>query len=861
MTGASRTVAVVPHTHWDREWYLPFQAFRLRLVRLLDELLPHLDRDPGYGHFLLDGQLAVVDDYLAVRPAAEERIRRLVTTGRISIGPWYTLPDEFLVSGETLVRNLQRGLRRGAELGGAMRIGYLPDMFGHVAQVPQLLAQFGIDHAVVWRGVPSAVDRTAFRWVAPDGSTVRAEYLPAGYGNGARLPHGSEALAQQVDEFAHQHEELLAGGPVLWMNGTDHLLPQPWLGELVAKANAAQDRWRFVVTSLERYLREIASPLGDGSAPGTPEWHGELRSGARANLLMGVASNRVDVKVAAARAERALERLAEPASALFLPAADWPGALLDEAWLDVIRNAAHDSVCACSHDEVVDAVLHRYTEARQIGDGLVDYAVECLGAAVDHRGPLVVNLSGRPRRGLVEIVVEGEDPPPRTQVVRTRPREVVLGEHASVALGAGLVAELEYLQRYDSARIEVDADVVFSARRSTDGQLVSSEDRAALERLMRCEGSRPCRVVATQQPGHKVLVRVGEVPGYGWAVAAPDGADVEPVTAEGRSLRNGIVSVDASAFRLVDGGDVGDTYNWCPPDGDVEADLALVDATVVESGPLRGRLQLQHRSDDGDVDVTSVVELRAGERLVRVETTVDNRRRNHRLRAVLPLPEPSARSRAECAFAVVERGLVAEGGPTEVGLPTFPSRRFVSAGGLTVVHEGLLEYELVGIDGGRAHELALTLLRCTGLLSSGPMPTRPLPAGPVIPLEGPQLQRRLTLRWGFAAGADLDPYALVDDAFLPLRAVRSGGSPSPTLPPRGSALDVQGAGVEVSAVRRTDGGQLEVRLFNPWPAATTAELPGRRGWFVDLLGRPQEPWEGSVALPPFRIATLLVAED
>ena len=111
-----RRVDIVPHTHWDREWYSSFQTFRLRLVDLLDDLLPRMEADPSYARFLLDGQLAVVDDYLAVRPEAEDRLRRLVGSGRIAVGPWYTLPDEFLVGGETLVRNLQLGLRAGRPL-------------------------------------------------------------------------------------------------------------------------------------------------------------------------------------------------------------------------------------------------------------------------------------------------------------------------------------------------------------------------------------------------------------------------------------------------------------------------------------------------------------------------------------------------------------------------------------------------------------------------------------------------------------------------------------------------------------------------------------------------------------------------
>ena len=186
--GARRRVHVVPHTHWDREWYRSFQSFRLRLVDLLDRLIPQMENDPAYARFLLDGQLAVVDDYLAMRPEAEEPLRRLVGSGRISIGPWYTLPDEFLVSGETLVRNLQRGLRVADRFGGAMAVGYLPDMFGHVAQMPQVLAGFGFEHAVVWRGVPAAIDRSGFWWEAPTARPSGPSTCPRVTGTVRRCP-------------------------------------------------------------------------------------------------------------------------------------------------------------------------------------------------------------------------------------------------------------------------------------------------------------------------------------------------------------------------------------------------------------------------------------------------------------------------------------------------------------------------------------------------------------------------------------------------------------------------------------------------------------------------------------------------
>src|ERR671916_576638 len=195
------TVHLVPHTHWDREWYRPFQSFRMQLVDLVDRVLEMLETEPEFA-FTLDGQLATVDDYLA-------------------IGPWQILMDEFLVSGETLVRNLEMGWRRAEDFGGPMRVGYLPDMFGHIAQMPQLLRSAGIGDAVVWRGVPGAVDRHAFRWESPDGSWVRAEYLPAGYGNAASMFAVPERLDAAAARFAAWSEPWFGDDPVLAMYGTD----------------------------------------------------------------------------------------------------------------------------------------------------------------------------------------------------------------------------------------------------------------------------------------------------------------------------------------------------------------------------------------------------------------------------------------------------------------------------------------------------------------------------------------------------------------------------------------------------------------------------------------------------------------
>jgi mannosylglycerate hydrolase len=895
---APRRISIVPHTHWDREWYEPFQTFRLRLVHLIDGLLDLLESDPSYARFLLDGQMAVIDDYLEIRPENEERIRALAAAGRLTMGPWYILMDEFLISGETIIRDLELGLRRGAAFGGATEIGYLPDMFGHVAQMPQILRLAGFEHAVVWRGVPSVIDKTGFEWAAPDGSTVRAEYLPVGYSNGAAIPDDAKELVRRVADHEHEIGSFLLDS-LLFMNGTDHQEPQPWLGRVVAEANDLQDDYVLEVTALADYL--AGAPTA-----GLARWDGELRSGARADLLMGVASNRIDVKREAARAERALERRAEPFCALYLPAPRWPRAQLEVAWTQMVRNAAHDSVCACSVDEVVDAVLTRYAEARRIGEGLADQALLELARSLVDAGPVVVNPSARPRSGVVEMVVAGDDLPPDTQALPEGPGAFGIPRGlGALTLDANTVKTVlgmlpsgsqidahTWIQgvQVDEDDTGIDITIAFGSEERFDVPLASIK-HDLYTRL----GARPdsaVRIKIDQPPIRRVLARVVDVPGFGWTPCTPTPL-AHPVTVSGGDapgdatgaagtvvLANGLVTVSIDPVtgtfaldgvpgfgRLVDGGDHGDSYNYSPPlrDRIVDVPDRVAVVAVEHRGPVKGSAVItaqytwpeyvdgnsRSRTGERTVEVTTTVELRADERLVRVATTFVNPSRDHRLRVHFPLPEPAPHSDAECVFTVVRRGLEAEGRPEEFGLPTFPSRRFVRAGGLTVLHEGLLEYELIDIEAGSgAHTLALTLLRSTGMLSRLGMAYRPLPAGPLTPVAGLQLQGRpIEARYALALGDD-DPYVLADDALLDLEIIHAPGGG--TRQSSGRALDIEGA--EVSAVRR-EAGMLEVRVFNPTDRPTTVRVANRSGWLVDLRGRTLEPFDGAFEMGPFAIAT------
>jgi len=232
-------VFLVSHTHWDREWYLPFELFRWRLVETIDLLLDLMEGNPRYSHFMLDGQTVVLEDYLEVRPENRGRLERLVQAGRLHIGPWYVLADEFLVSGESLIRNLLMGRRVAGAFGGVMPVGYTPDSFGHIAQLPQILRGFGIQSCVFWRGLEDWGRRmpTEFRWQAPDGSQVLTVHLATGYGPAASLPQDADAALARLLLPVALLAPKATGRALLLLNGSDHLPPQPHLPSLLEKLN------------------------------------------------------------------------------------------------------------------------------------------------------------------------------------------------------------------------------------------------------------------------------------------------------------------------------------------------------------------------------------------------------------------------------------------------------------------------------------------------------------------------------------------------------------------------------------------------------------------------------------------------
>jgi mannosylglycerate hydrolase len=478
---------IVPHTHWDREWYQTFQQFRMRLVRTVDRVLDVLESDPNFTDFMLDGQTIVLEDYLEVRPEQAERLQRLTRARRILVGPWYLQPDEFLVGGESLIRNLQVGMRLARAFGGAMPVGYVPDIFGHIAQLPQILRGFGLDNAVYWRGVGPEVECSEFRWVAPDGTSVlgvwlcdvgkdASEYTDGfrGYSNARTLPLETSALLARIAQIEAPLRRRATTRTLLLMNGSDHLEPQQGIPAAIAAANKSLKSAgkALAIGSLPQYIDAIKR-----ADPPLASYTGEMRSSRYAHLLPGVLSTRMWIKQRNAACEAQLTRWAEPFSAWnWLLGTPYPVGLLRVSWRQLLYNHPHDSICGCGIDQVHAEMRPRFDQSRQIADGLTQQALAQVAEQVNTQEPamgeravpiVVFNPGPGPCTGAVVCDVEllSEDVVLADETGQPVPHEVRRVWHKEIAdqeIAKGIVVSM--LGLAEEGRIEGFAvlDVQFS---------------------------------------------------------------------------------------------------------------------------------------------------------------------------------------------------------------------------------------------------------------------------------------------------------------------------------------------------------------------------------------------------------------
>ncbi|HEY0826574.1 MAG TPA: glycosyl hydrolase-related protein [Bacilli bacterium] len=394
----------ISHTHWDREWYQTFEQFRYKLVNLIDNLLDLLDRDPEFKYFHLDGQTIVLQDYYTLRPGKKERLENYIREGRILIGPWYQQNDLYLTSAESTVRNLIEGIGTSRKLGGEMKVGYLPDHFGLIGQMPQIFQSVGLDNCVHGRGFDYGTHKAPFfRWRSPDGSEVTNVFLYHWYNSAQRLPNDTVELKSMFDGMREREEKMNPSPHYAMMNGVDHLEAQDDLPEVLGKLREMYgEEIEFVHDTMPNLVKGVQEYMKQQPDAGYPVIEGELREAFEYSILAGTLSSRVYIKQANLECHDLVEKWMEPLSVWcrMMDLDHYEADTIRYYWRLYMENHPHDSICGCSQDAVHDQMMDRYGRLKELAREVIGRKLTILAKQIssDGFGPediklLVVNTA------------------------------------------------------------------------------------------------------------------------------------------------------------------------------------------------------------------------------------------------------------------------------------------------------------------------------------------------------------------------------------------------------------------------------------------------------------------------------------
>lgn len=862
--GAAFEAVIVSQTHWDRAWYMTFQQFRRRLVYVMDRLLDLLETNPGFRTFTFDGQACVLDDYLQIRPENAQRMRELAKQGRLIFGPWFTLPDEWLVSGEAIVRNLLLGRKHASAFGPVNTVGYCPDAFGHANQLPQILAGFDLTAVIFTRGMGDEMDRLGltFNWISADDETsLLAIHQLGGYGNFSAVGYHFgfvdmsiaemklDVAAEQTAKWIEKMRPLTKTRTLLFNNGVDHMEAQFTLPQVIEHINAAD----LGVTVRHGTYQEFVDAV-NAEKPRLESYQGEFHLGRDHIILPGTLSTRIGLKQRNARCQSRLEGHAEPlvglAQVLGDPEAPDMRPFLHEAWRLLLLTHPHDDICGCSVDQVHREMLPRFDQSEQIAEMIAGEGLRALAGMAGTHAPdalghvAIFNSAGWTRGGPVEF-------------------------------NAVLPVE------------SVDADAPLH---------LVAPDGTQIPATISHTGTRETHAYLQFQPVHpqtqchewQVRAQVPALPPVGVSVfaiergaaKASDCVRATDTTLENEHLSifvnaNGSLNVtDRATGRVHEGilffedvADVGDEYDFSAPvpgPGNVDTSKAKATSHIIESRGDSASLRItvpfelpaeidakRERRVAEKVDSTLNVTLTLGtdSRALDVEVVWANRAKDHRLRAVFPMTIQTDHADAEAHFDVISRPLVPPRPQTKWSqdpVNFHPMDRFVSVSdgknGLAILGEGIHEYEATPTDAGT--RLEVTLLRCVGWLSRGDM-TNGRPAGNAgPPLASPEAQCIGPQRLRFA----IAPHA--GDWFageIHRRAVEFNqpllasqiSTPRGDLPPSRSLVTVSDDALVVTACKMSEHRRTAVvRVINMGASKTTGRITAGFGvseaWLTNL---------------------------
>lgn len=803
----------VASSHLDREWYQTYEQFRMHIADIFFRVFELLEKSDSFTIFMVDGQVSVVEDFLEIYPKQKERIHALVRGGKLLLGPWYTQPDELLVDGESHIRNLEIGMELARKMGHSMQIGYLPDSFGHIAQMPQILNGFGFDKAFLMRGVEKNQGQE-FIWEAPDGSCVKTIQNLYGNCNITITPdtkeHGTGILqtADEIKKRLIEFDQSMACPTLserkLVTYCNDHSAPSEEFDTIFHQLK--NDGFDIYIGSLEDYYNTI--PWENISL----RLRGELREGEDIPLLRETAVSRSYLKRENYIAQKKLIHQAEPAAALAqLCGKAQPNAFLRYAWKLLLQNHGHDSICGCSINAVHDEMMMRYRKLEQVADR--------------HIQKSAVNLMDS------FVVPSNEQDSAILMILNT--------SCASCDYAEGNVTWPDYkkyqsFKLYDASGMEVPYQILDSVE-----ECHIDSDINIVQRF--------CRMV-----GYHILLPVSGIPKCGF-VAYRIRFSAEPALEQSKQqgipklendyLRvsfhtNGTFSVEdklsgknySQLHYFLDDGTNGDVYAYHQVPGDTPFDSRNLkwevrqkdDGPLMQSVVLQTKMLLPMRMEESGKrsselvgnDLSYCISLKKHSRQLEIHLSLKNQAQDHRLRLMIPTYTNSETAVADAPFYHENRA-------TDQFPYYHPMHTFVQVHsadtGIAFLSRGISQFQL---KKDKDNTLGITLHHGRSRLYAW-LDWRDPRFDGIQCLGKNEYDYALAFYEGEREASQIHDYAQAYN-YEPLVFQRTTSTFKDTW--RWGAIEIQEGNVQVSALRSINDCCIELRIYNPMNEETTAKL-------------------------------------
>lgn len=840
-----KEVHIIPHTHWDKEWYFTASRSKVYLMRHVQEVMKLLIDNPDYPSYLLDGQTSLIEDYVKYYPQDEAVISELIRSKRLFVGPWYTQTDQLIVSAESIVRNLYYGIKGAEKYGHSMKIAYCPDVFGQGGNMPQIYNHFALDGYVFWRGIADdRLKQLEFLWEGSDGSAILSNQLYFAYYYGLNMPKDKEILADYIQSVITPLEDRAVSESLYFPSGGDQAPVQHDLVDVVSQMNQVDQTRRYLISNPEAFFTSL-----NLNQEVLPTIKGEMIEGKNSRIHKSIYSTRADLKQKNNRIENKLTNILEPLLAISHSLGHrYPHSEIEEIWKLMFENAAHDSIGGCNSDETNQDINARYKVAEDLVDNLLDLHMREVSMSITQDEKYAITVFNTLPYQVSKIIdTKLYVPNCPFKIVDEEGSEMVYTLLEKEDHTDYLLNQFAYLTPHLYKKEMAEQYIPDEALHTQIQIEVSDVPAMGYKQLYLLPDEQPQKVTE-----NKVIEAASKIENDYYQIVFDEKAKRFTVLDKvgNREYQN--------QFVLVENGDDGDSYNYSPPRQDliIKSDSAAENGKItIEQNGLTQRLTYEFDlMVPGDLDkrakgikdtvfpIKQIIELRKNEKLVRLIVTCENQAKSHRLCLACDSAIYADFSIADRLFGVEKVELEhpsssswEKEGWTEAPIAINPMQSFIAVTDenrtVALMTQGVREYELVG---SHFETIQLTLFRSFGWMGKEDLVYRPGRASgeKIVPTPDAQLLGPLTFELASIYENDtfdavniakvskeyltpLQQYPLAD--FLNGRTIFKKNPMTKKQPTSYSLLDFAEIPVILSTIKKAEiGGNLVYRIYNPF---------------------------------------------